>query len=73
MPGRTANRSAMSQSSLIPLIAVGVLVALCVIVAVVLVARDPRAAARRVESLFRKPLGEPKKPGAGHYYKTYWS
>jgi flagellar basal body-associated protein FliL len=73
MPGRTANRIAMSQSILIPLIAVGVLVALAVVVAVALVARDPRAAARRVESLFRKPLGEPKKPGAGHYYKPYWS
>jgi len=73
MPGCTANRSAMSQSILIPLIAVGVVVGLAVLAAVVLVARDPRAAARRVESLFRRPLGEPKKPGAGHYYKPYWS
>ncbi len=63
----------MSQSILIPLTVAAAVVALAVVVAVALVARDPRGAVRRVEALFRRPLGEAKKPGPGHYYKTYWS
>lgn len=63
----------MSQSILIPLVAVGAVLALAVLAVVVLVARDRPAAIRRVEGLFRRPLREAKKPGAGHYYKTYWS
>lgn len=63
----------MSQSILIPLIAVAAVVVVAVLAAVALVARDPREAVRRVEAVFRRPLGEPKNPGSGHYYKTYWS
>jgi hypothetical protein len=63
----------MSQSILIPTIAVAAVLALAVLVTVALVVRDPRGAVHRVEALFRRPLGEPKKPGPGHYYKTYWS
>jgi hypothetical protein len=60
----------MSQSILI---AAGAVVALVVLVPVVLVLRDPGAATRRVEALFRRPRAGAKKPGPGHYYKTYWS
>ena len=62
----------MSQSILILLIAAGAVLALLVLV-VVFTMRDPRGAARRVESLFRRPRKQPKQPGANHYYKPYWS
>ena len=63
----------MSQSILIPLVVAGAVLALLVLAVVALVVRDPRAAIRRVEGLFRRPLREARKPGPGHYYKTYWS
>lgn len=68
-PGRTA----MSSSILIPLVAVGALVALAVLALAVFVLRDRGKAARRVEALFRRPAREAKKPGTDHYYKPYWS
>ncbi len=27
----------------------------------------------RIEGAFRRPPAPPKTPGAGHYYKAYWS
>jgi hypothetical protein len=39
----------------------------------VLVRRDPQAAKRRVEGLFRRAPKPPKPPGQGHYYRPYWS
>ena len=60
----------MSQTVLIALLALALLVALT---AFVLVARDRAAATRWVEALFRRPPREPRKPGADHYYKPYWS
>ena len=62
----------MSQSILILLIAAGAVLALLVLVAVFAM-RDPRSAARRVESLFRRPRKPAKQPGSNHYYKPYWS
>jgi len=35
--------------------------------------RDPAAARRRVEALFRRPERKPTPPGADHYYRRYWS
>lgn len=63
----------MSHSILIPLAALGAVVALLVLALAVFVIRDRRAAARRVESLFRRPAGPARKPGPDHYYKPYWS
>ncbi len=59
--------------SLTVLITLGVLVLLVALAAVVLVVRDRQATARWVESLFRRPPREPRRPGANHYYKPYWS
>jgi hypothetical protein len=63
----------MSQSILIPLIAVGAVLALLVLVVAILSLRDPQGATRRVESLFRRPPKQPKQPDTNHYYKPYWS
>jgi hypothetical protein len=62
----------MSQSMVVTLVVVGALVALLV-VAAVLVLRDPAASRRRVEGLFRKPRKPPQSPGPDHYYRPYWS
>jgi hypothetical protein len=35
--------------------------------------RDPAAARRRVEALFRRPERKPTPPEADHYYRPYWS
>jgi len=35
--------------------------------------RDPAAARRRVEALFRRPERPPTPPKADHYYRPYWS
>jgi hypothetical protein len=59
----------MSLSIVVPLAAVGVLVA----VAVFLALRNPETWKRRVEALFRKPPRPPKPPGQNHYYRPYWS
>jgi hypothetical protein len=58
--------------SIVVTLAVGALVALLVVVAV-LALRDPVASKRRVEALFRKPRKPPKSPGQDHYYRPYWS
>ncbi len=63
----------MSQSILIPLVAVAALAALVALALAVLVVRDRPAASRWVESLFRRPPKPAAKPGADHYYKPYWS
>jgi len=62
----------MSLSIVVTLVAVGALVALLVVVAV-LALRDKEASKRRVEALFRKPPKPPKAPGQDHYYRPYWS
>jgi hypothetical protein len=59
----------MRLSILVPLAAMGVLVA----VAAFLALRDPEAWKRRVEGLFRKPPRPPKPPDQNHYYRPYWS
>jgi hypothetical protein len=59
----------MSLSILVPLVAVGALL----VVAAILVWRDPEASKRRVEALFRRPPRPPKGPGQDHYYRPYWS
>jgi hypothetical protein len=62
----------MSQSIVVGLAVLGVLLALLVVVAV-LALRDPAASRHRVEALFRKPRKPPKPPGQDHYYRPYWS
>ena len=62
----------MSLSIVLTLVAVGALVALLLVVAV-LALRDPVASKRWVESLFRKPRKLPKSPEPDHYYRPYWS
>jgi hypothetical protein len=62
----------MSLSIAVPLIVVGVLLALLSVVAV-LALRNPEASKRRVEGLFRRALKPPKPPGRDHYYRPYWS
>jgi hypothetical protein len=59
----------MSLSILVPLAAVGVLLAVAAFFAL----RDPEASKRRVEALFRKPPRPPKPPDQNHYYRPYWS
>ncbi len=63
----------MSHSILIPLVVAGGVALLLVLGLGFLVVRDRRAAARWVESLFRRPPRPAGKPGADHYYKPYWS
>jgi hypothetical protein len=55
------------------LIAVGALLALAVLLGLVLVLRDPRAARDRVESAFRRPSPAPKTAGDEQYYRPYWT
>jgi hypothetical protein len=62
----------MSLSIAVPLIVVGVFLALLTVVAV-LALRDPEASKRRVEGLFRRAPKPPKPPGQDHYYRPYWS
>jgi hypothetical protein len=62
----------MSLPIAVSLTVVVVLLALLVVVAV-LALRDPLAAKRRVEALFRQVPKPPKAPGQGHYYRPYWS
>jgi hypothetical protein len=54
------------------LVALGAVVAL-LLVAGVMVRRDPEAAKRRVEALFRRAPKPPRAPGSDHYYRPYWS
>lgn len=55
------------------LIAVLALLVLALLVVLVPLLRDPAAARRRVEALFRRPP-KPEKPlAADHYYRPYWS
>jgi len=49
------------------------LLALALLVALVPLLRDPKAASRRVESLFRRPERPAQPPEPGHYYRPYWS
>jgi hypothetical protein len=62
----------MSLSMIVALVVVGALLALVVVVGA-LALREPGAAQRRVEALFRKPRKPPKPPGEDHYYRPYWS
>jgi len=48
------------------------LLALLLLVVLVPVLRDPAAARRRVEALFRRPSKPPKPLAADHYYRPYW-
>jgi hypothetical protein len=54
------------------LIAALALMALALVVVAIAVRRDPKAARRRVEALFRRPE-KPRPLGADHYYRPYWS
>jgi hypothetical protein len=62
----------MSLSIAVPLVVVGALLALLAVVGV-LTLRDPEAAKRRVEGLFRRAPKPPQAPGQDHYYRPYWS
>jgi low affinity Fe/Cu permease len=55
------------------LIAVAAILALVVVVVAVLVLRDPAAAQRRIESVFRRPERPAKIAGNEQYYRPYWS
>jgi hypothetical protein len=61
----------MTQSILITLVVVAVVVAVLFLAALTL--RGPQAARRRIEGLFRRPPRPPKAPGSDHYYRPYWS
>lgn len=61
----------MSLSTL--LILGGAAVAIVLVALAVLVLRNPGAAQRRVESLFRRPETPPKTAGNEQYYRPYWS
>lgn len=63
----------MSHPILLPLVAAGAVLALVVAVVAAVLTRNGKQAQRRVEALFRRPLSSPRKPGADHYYKPYWS
>ena len=63
----------MSQSLLIPLVAVVAVLALVVLGLAALALREPEAARRRVEAFFRRPPRPPRTPGSDHYYRPYWS
>jgi hypothetical protein len=54
------------------LIAALALLGLALVVALAAVLRDPAAARRRVEALFRRPE-KPRPLEADHYYRPYWS
>lgn len=43
------------------------------VVAVLVLVRDPAAARRRVEALFRRPEKPARPLEAEHYYRPYWS
>lgn len=55
------------------LIAILALLGLALVVGLVPVLRDPAAARRRVEALFRRPEKPAKSPQTDHYYRPYWS
>jgi hypothetical protein len=48
------------------------LLALALLAVLVPVLRDPKAARRRIESLFRRPE-KPRPLEPDHYYRPYWS
>jgi hypothetical protein len=62
-----------TMSPTILLIALTALLVLVVIAAAVLVLRDPGAAQRRIESLFRRPEPPSRTAGDEQYYRPYWS
>jgi hypothetical protein len=49
------------------------LVGLAVLVLLASLLRDPAAARRRIEGIFRRPERKPTPPDASHYYRPYWS
>jgi hypothetical protein len=55
------------------LIAAAGLLALAVVVVVALVLRDPGAAQRRIEAVFRRPERPARTAGDEQYYRPYWS
>jgi hypothetical protein len=55
------------------LIVVAGLLVLAVVLGAALVLRDPAAARRRVESLFRRPEPPARTAGDEQYYRPYWS
>jgi hypothetical protein len=61
----------MSLSTL--LITAGALLALVIVVLAVVVLRDPGAAQRWDESIFRRPERPAKIAGEEQYYRPYWS
>jgi hypothetical protein len=55
------------------LIAVAALLALALVGVAFLVLRDPAAAQRRIESVFRRPDPPARTAGDEQYYRPYWS
>ena len=55
------------------LIVVLALLVLALIVTLIPLLRDPAAARRRVEALFRRPAKPAKPLDRDHYYRPYWS
>jgi hypothetical protein len=49
------------------------LLAFALLVVLVPLLRDPAAARRRIEALFRRPAKSDKPLEADHYYRPYWS
>jgi len=54
------------------LIVAGAVLAVVGIAAFILL-RDPAAATRRIEALFRRPRRPPRTAGDEQYYRPYWS
>ena len=73
MPGAVFQEPMQTMSLTTLLIAVAVLLALAVVVVAALVLRDPAAARRRVESVFRRPEPPARTAGDEQYYRPYWS
>ena len=55
------------------IIVLAVALALAVVAVLLPVLRDPNAARRRVEALFRRPERPARPLEADHYYRPYWS
>lgn len=73
LAGAAFQESMPTMSLTTLLIAVAALLALVLVVAAVLIFRDPAATQRRIESVFRKPDRPARTAGDEQYYRPYWS